>query len=65
MIVFIVTFSLFFTEAILHYNYGHKGESFKFPDQKSLIQIILTVALFSFLNSYILDILSQKYYIHH
>jgi tetrahydromethanopterin S-methyltransferase subunit D len=61
MIVFIVTFSLFFIEAILHYNYGRESKYFEFPDSKSLIQIIITVFIFSALNSRIIKYL-QKYF---
>jgi tetrahydromethanopterin S-methyltransferase subunit D len=61
MIVFIVTFSLFFIEAILHYNYGRESEYFEFPDSKNLTQIIVTVAIFSVLNSKIIKYLSKHY----
>lgn len=66
MIVFIVTFSLFFMEALLHYNYGKDDEKSKFhiPDNKVLFQIIITVAFFSLLNSYILRYLAKYYHIH-
>jgi len=64
MIIFIVTFSLFFIEALLHYNYGHTAKEFVLPDYKSLLQIIYTVALFSYLNSKILKYLSKYYHLH-
>lgn len=66
MIVFFVTFSLFFIEALLHYNYGNDDDSrlFHFPDTVTLLQIILTVGVFSLLNSRILKYLSKNYNIH-
>jgi hypothetical protein len=65
MIVFIVTFILFFTEALLHYNYGKdKNSKFHIPENKILFQIIITVAFFSLLNSYILKYLAKHYHIH-
>lgn len=61
MIVFIVTFILFFIEAIIHYNYGYKDQKFRFPDTESLIKIIYTVGVFSFLNSNIIRYLRHNY----
>jgi hypothetical protein len=34
MIIFIVTFILFFIEAIIHYNYGHKEEKIPISRQR-------------------------------
>lgn len=67
MIVFIITFCLFTIEALLHYNYGKNEETntkFHFPHREDMIQIIITVALFSLLNSYILKYLDKHYNIH-
>lgn len=65
MIVFIVTFCLFSIEALLHYNYGKGDKSqFHLPDKKTITQIIITVAFFSLLNSYILRYLAKHYKIH-
>lgn len=65
MIVFFVTFILFFIEALLHYNYGKgDGEQFHFPNQNEIVQIIITVSIFSFLNSYIIKQLSRVYKLH-
>jgi ABC-type microcin C transport system permease subunit YejB len=65
MIIFFVTFILFFLEALLHYNYG-KSDSDKFhlPDINELVQISITVGIFSFLNSYIIKILSRRFHLH-
>jgi len=76
MIIFFVTFTLFFLEALLHYNYGKgtftgsvgrpegAGEQFHFPDQNEIVQIIITVGIFSFLNSYIIRILTKRFHLH-
>lgn len=56
----LVTFSLFMTEAILHYNIGKKDvikERSKdgfLPPTNSLIKLAVTVGAFSVLNSMIL-----------
>jgi hypothetical protein len=56
----LVTFGLFMTEAILHYNMG-KQESKEvsnkrfLPPTKSLIKIGVIVGAFSIINSIILD----------
>ena len=65
MIVFIVTFCLFSIESLIHYNYGKEDKSkFHLPNNKTLFQIIITVAFFSLLNSYILKYLAKHYHIH-
>lgn len=65
MIVFIVTFCLFSIEALLHYNYGKDDKTqFHLPDNKTLLQIFITVSFFSLLNSYILRYLAKHYKIH-
>jgi tetrahydromethanopterin S-methyltransferase subunit D len=61
MLIFIVTFSLFFIEALLHYNYGSEKTDIHFPNFKDLCQIIITVALFSFFNSKIINYLTRYY----
>jgi len=65
MIVFTVTFILFFIEALLHYNYG-KDDSyqFHFPTQTEFLQIVFTVFIFSFLNSFIIRQLAKRYKLH-
>lgn len=69
MIVFIITFCLFTAEALFHYNYGKNGDkkkeqNFHLPTKEMMLQIVLTVAFFSLLNSYILKYLAQHYNIH-
>ena len=54
-----VTFGLFMTEAIIHYNYGaHKNtkdKNFKLPPTKDFVKIAGIVAVFSLLNGYIIS----------
>jgi hypothetical protein len=64
MIVFIVTFCLFSIEALLHYNYGKEDNKFHLPNKETMLQIFVTVSIFSLLNSYILHYLSKHYKIH-
>ena len=49
-----VTFALFMTEAIIHYNIGVKSKTdekgFNFPPTKDFIKLATTVGLFSVLN---------------
>jgi tetrahydromethanopterin S-methyltransferase subunit D len=54
MIIFIVTFLLFFIEAILHYNIGSPNKQLHLPETKELFQIIIILTIFSALNSYII-----------
>ena len=55
----IVTFGVFMTEAIIHYNFGaHKhttDKKFKLPPTKDLAKIAGIVAVFSLLNGYIIS----------
>jgi hypothetical protein len=52
-----VTFAVFMTEAILHYNFGAhkhtKDKEFKLPPTKDLLKIAGVCAVFSLLNGYI------------
>lgn len=65
MIVFIVTFCLFTIEALLHYNHGKDDKSkFHLPDKEKLVDILITVFIFSFLNSRIIKYLARHYHIH-
>lgn len=66
MIVFLVTFCVFTIEALFHYNYGKDNDikTFHFPDSKTLLQILVTVTIFSYLNSRILKYLAKHYNIH-
>jgi plastocyanin len=57
-----VTFGLFMTEAMLHYNYGAKKEAhgadkgtFVFPPAKDMVKIGATVAAFSIVNGIIVN----------
>ena len=62
-----VTFGLFFTEAMLHYNFGVKRnkpadvkEGFVFPPAKDMIKIGLTVGAFSIANGIIVNKLLKQ-----
>ncbi len=56
-LVGLVTFSVFMTEAIIHYNIGvnghNKTKKFIFPPKDDLIKSAIITALFSFLNGVI------------
>ena len=54
-IVFLATFSLFMTEAIIHYNLGVKEadpnkKGLQFPPPKDLMKLALVVGVFSAIN---------------
>jgi len=54
----LITFSVFMTEAIVHYNFGsHKhteDKKFKLPPTNDLIKIGGVVAVFSLINGYVI-----------
>ena len=56
-IITLVTFALFFIEAMMHYNIGVRSQTklkgIKFPDNKEFVQIIITVFIFSRLSGFI------------
>ena len=53
--VAIITFIVFMVEAIIHYNIGAKSENPEhqvgLPKEKSLIQLMIWVLIFSFINA--------------
>jgi tetrahydromethanopterin S-methyltransferase subunit D len=54
LIIFIVTFILFFFKAMIHYNIGKNGKPyFHIPDKNELIHITYTVFIFSILSGVI------------
>lgn len=61
---FVVTFGMFMTEAILHYNLGvHKNsneEKFIMPPKKDLIKLAIVTGTFSLLNGIVLSEISKK-----
>jgi tetrahydromethanopterin S-methyltransferase subunit D len=59
MIVFFVTFSLFFIEAMLHYNIGTPKQHLHLPERNELTKIVIVLTIFSALNSYIIKKLSK------
>jgi hypothetical protein len=74
--VALVTFGLFMTEAILHYNMGvkktiedeeKKGRSigikkyrFQIPPTAQLLELAVVVGLFSVANGYIIDMIQKR-----
>lgn len=65
--VALVTFGLFMTEAMLHYNFGVKHNKpeemkgkFVFPPTKDMVKIAGTVALFSVANGIIVNKMMTK-----
>ena len=52
VIVFFTTFTLFLTEAIIHYNIGHHSKKIQWPSGKEMLLILGTVATFSLINSF-------------
>ena len=68
--VTLVTFGLFMTEAILHYNLGakktlvkvEKGKKYKYhiPPTPQLLELALFVGLFSVANGIIIDAIQKK-----
>lgn len=56
-IIIMVTFVLFFIEAMIHYNIGarsqDKSRGIRFPQSRELIQIVITVFAFSSLSGFI------------
>lgn len=57
--VALVTFGVFMTEAMIHYNFGAhkhtKTKKIEFPKGKDLVKIAGVVAAFSILNGYIVS----------
>ena len=61
----LVTFGVFMTEALIHYNMGScksNGEGFHFslPPFKEFAKIGLVVGAFSLVNAYIIESLTKK-----
>lgn len=61
--VALITFGVFMTEAVVHYNIGaHKhttDKSFKIPPTKDLVKIGAIVAVFSVLNGIVIGKLTK------
>ncbi len=63
-----VTFAIFFTEAIIHYNYGilesknlpFSLSNFTFPKGKSLLKMSAIVVSASFLSGYVINSIAQE-----
>ena len=60
---FVVTFSIFMLEGIMHYNFGRKDAEpdckWSLPPTKSLIKLGATVAVFSLINGLVLKQISK------
>tara|TARA_R110000765_G_scaffold301039_1_gene395560 strand:+ start:284 stop:508 length:225 start_codon:yes stop_codon:yes gene_type:complete len=62
---FVVTFALFMTEAIMHYNLGKKeadpesGKGF-FPPTKTFVKLGLIVGAFSLINGMVIKELTEN-----
>lgn len=64
MIIFFVTFTVFFIEAIIHYNIGKSGKlnyNIEFPELHSLSQIVIIIAIFSFINSRLISFIYSHF----
>jgi len=61
---FVVTFTLFIIEGLIHYNFGKKDSDpnckWSLPPTKSLIKLGATVAIFSLINGLVLKELANK-----
>jgi hypothetical protein len=57
VVVGLVTFGVFMTEALIHYNLGKNGngdsKGFSLPPKKDLAKLAITVGAFSYLNGII------------
>ena len=51
VIVFCTTLVLFSSEAVIHYNIGHRKKKFVWPSGKEMLYILGIVATFSLINS--------------
>lgn len=64
-IIFFVTFTVFLCEALLHYNIGKHGSisvsTLSFPPFKEFVDIVLVLALFSFIDEMIISYLHTHY----
>lgn len=62
--VIAITFGVFMTEAIIHYNIGAhkhtKDNVFKLPPTKDLVKIAAIVAVFSLLNGVVISKITNK-----
>jgi hypothetical protein len=60
VVVGLVTFGVFMTEALIHYNLGKNGngdsKGFSLPPSKELLKIAVTVGVFSYLNGVIVGL---------
>jgi len=54
--IMLISFALFTTEALVHYNLGEYDRlTLKFPPTKEFIEILMVVAAFSIANGFILS----------
>lgn len=58
MLVFLITFIVFTTEALIHYHIGKNGAvtvDMHFPPMKEMTHIIIVVLIFSYINSVLIN----------
>jgi hypothetical protein len=64
-IIFFATFTVFLCEAIFHYNIGKHGSisvsTLSFPPFKEFVDIVIVLAIFSFIDEFVISYL-HKYY---
>ena len=53
--ILLITFGVFMTEAIIHYNIGlnskRKDKKFTIPANKDLVRLMITVGIFSYITA--------------
>ena len=62
--ILLITFGVFMTEAIIHYNIGlnstKKDKTFRLPANKDLVRLMITVGIFSFITAELTHQLVKK-----
>lgn len=61
IIIFCTTAVLFIIEGMIHFNIGKSGAKITFPSWKEFGHIVLTVLLFSLLNSAAIWVITRIY----
>ena len=63
LVLYLVTFAVFFAEALFHFNLGKYGtislSSLSLPDGRELFDIIKVLAIFSGINAYLIPIVQS------
>lgn len=58
-LILFCTFFLFLLEALIHYNIGNKSDKFIWPNKKEWTYILITLFVFSYINSATISYLSK------